>query len=416
MNRRRIYGAFTAGALAVAAGAVLQSAQRTEPPVPAVLQNYKPVTADRLKRPDDRDWLMIRRTYDGWGFSPLDQITPANVARLQPVWSFATGAVQRPRGDAAREQRRDVRLDAGQPGHRHRRADRRAAVALPRSGAARRDQPAPDQPRRGAVRRQGVFRASRGGARRARRQDRQGLWSATGRGQPQGLLHVARAARRRRQGDGRRVGRRARRARIRRRLRRRDRQAGVEDLHRAGARRAGQRDLAERRSVEDRRRLGLGHRQLRSRNQPGVLGHRQRRSVDGRPAARRQSLHRVDHRDRRRDRPDQGPSPVQPERVVGLGRGVAADSRRLPAQRPNHQGTDRRRAQRLPLVSRAQRRPIKFVDATPYVKQNVFRGLDPKTGRPDVDPARKPGTGKLAEFCPSHLGRQELAAGRVQPA
>ena len=29
---------------------------------------------------------MIRRTYDGWGYSPLDQITPANVARLQPVW------------------------------------------------------------------------------------------------------------------------------------------------------------------------------------------------------------------------------------------------------------------------------------------------------------------------------------------
>ena len=39
--------------------------------------------------------------------------------------------------------------------------------------------------------------------------------------------------------------------------------------------------------------------------------------------------------------------------------------------------------------------PIKFVDGKPYVKQNVFRSLDPKTGRPDVDPARKPGTGKL---------------------
>ena len=37
---------------------------------------------------------------------------------------------------------------------------------------------------------------------------------------------------------------------------------------------------------------------------------------------------------------------------------------------------------------------IKFVEGTPYVKQNVFRSLDPKTGRPDVDPARKPGTGK----------------------
>ncbi|HKC39146.1 MAG TPA: PQQ-dependent dehydrogenase, methanol/ethanol family, partial [Gemmatimonadales bacterium] len=49
--------------------------------------------------------------------------------------------------------------------------------------------------------------------------------------------------------------------------------------------------------------------------------------------------------------------------------------------------------------------PIAFVQGVPYVKQNVFRSLDPKTGRPDVDPARKPGTGKRAEnICPSHWG------------
>ena len=47
---------------------------------------------------------------------------------------------------------------------------------------------------------------------------------------------------------------------------------------------------------------------------------------------------------------------------------------------------------------------ITFVDGKPYVKQNVFKSLDPKTGRPDVDPARQPGTGKEAEFCPSHWG------------
>src|SRR6478752_62573 len=59
--------------------------------VPPVLQNYPPVTAERLKKPEDGNWLMIRRTYDGWGYSPLDQITPSNVARLRPVWVFATG-------------------------------------------------------------------------------------------------------------------------------------------------------------------------------------------------------------------------------------------------------------------------------------------------------------------------------------
>ena len=60
-------------------------------PMPAVLRDYKPVTAERLKNPDAGDWLMVRRTWDGWGYSPLDQITPNNVARLQPAWIVSTG-------------------------------------------------------------------------------------------------------------------------------------------------------------------------------------------------------------------------------------------------------------------------------------------------------------------------------------
>jgi alcohol dehydrogenase (cytochrome c) len=60
-------------------------------PVPAILQSYKPVTTERLKKPEDGDWLMIRRTYDGWAHSPLKQITAANVSRLQPVWVLSTG-------------------------------------------------------------------------------------------------------------------------------------------------------------------------------------------------------------------------------------------------------------------------------------------------------------------------------------
>src|SRR5262245_24961996 len=81
----------------IVAAAVVSAAQPPSPqaplalPAPPGLQNYKPVTADRLKRPEDGDWLMVRRTYDGWGYSPLDQITAANVARLQPVWVLSTG-------------------------------------------------------------------------------------------------------------------------------------------------------------------------------------------------------------------------------------------------------------------------------------------------------------------------------------
>src|SRR2546428_323835 len=68
-------------------------AQQPPDPAPAILQNYKPVTMERLKKPDDGDWLTVRRTYDGWGYSPLEQITTKNVDKLQPVWSFSTGVV-----------------------------------------------------------------------------------------------------------------------------------------------------------------------------------------------------------------------------------------------------------------------------------------------------------------------------------
>src|SRR5260370_38165725 len=88
--------AMLACALAFPFTAAFTTAAQTPPPqpparVPAVLQNYKPVTAERLKNPEDSDWLMVRRTYNGWGYSPLFQITTANVQRLQPVWVLATG-------------------------------------------------------------------------------------------------------------------------------------------------------------------------------------------------------------------------------------------------------------------------------------------------------------------------------------
>src|SRR5688572_27206391 len=57
----------------------------------AMLQSLPAVTGERLKQPADGEWLMVRRTYDGWGYSPLDQIHTRNVARLQPVWTVSTG-------------------------------------------------------------------------------------------------------------------------------------------------------------------------------------------------------------------------------------------------------------------------------------------------------------------------------------
>jgi glucose dehydrogenase len=37
-------------------------------------RNLTPVTDAMLRNPPAADWLMWRRTYDGYGYSPLDQI------------------------------------------------------------------------------------------------------------------------------------------------------------------------------------------------------------------------------------------------------------------------------------------------------------------------------------------------------
>ena len=48
-----------------------------------------PVTDAALQNPDPDDWLSWRRTLDGWGYSPLEQIDTGNVGDLRLVWSWA---------------------------------------------------------------------------------------------------------------------------------------------------------------------------------------------------------------------------------------------------------------------------------------------------------------------------------------
>ena len=59
---------------------------------PALAQTaaYPTVTDARLEHPDAGDWLMYRRTYDGSGFSPLKQITPGNAGHLTLAWTMST--------------------------------------------------------------------------------------------------------------------------------------------------------------------------------------------------------------------------------------------------------------------------------------------------------------------------------------
>ena len=50
------------------------------------VKNYTPVTDDMLRNQDPADWLMARRNYQGWSYSPLAQITRDNVKDLQLAW------------------------------------------------------------------------------------------------------------------------------------------------------------------------------------------------------------------------------------------------------------------------------------------------------------------------------------------
>jgi alcohol dehydrogenase (cytochrome c) len=68
-------------------GVVAASAQVSD--VKPVLREMRTVTDEMLRRPSADDWLHWRRTYEGWGYSPLKQITRSNVHQLQLAWSWA---------------------------------------------------------------------------------------------------------------------------------------------------------------------------------------------------------------------------------------------------------------------------------------------------------------------------------------
>ncbi|MCY4028816.1 MAG: PQQ-binding-like beta-propeller repeat protein [Acidobacteria bacterium] len=81
------------GVLAFAAGAAAPPPLQAQAP-----REFVPVTDAMLQAPSDDDWLMWRRTLDGWGYSPLDQIDRSNVGDLRLVWSRALSAGGRQQG------------------------------------------------------------------------------------------------------------------------------------------------------------------------------------------------------------------------------------------------------------------------------------------------------------------------------
>ena len=76
--------------------------------------DYEPVTSQRLRNPEPHNWLMYRRTYNGWGYSPArsdhrGQRGPPPTSLVILDWG-ARGA----RGAAHRQQWADVRHDAAE--------------------------------------------------------------------------------------------------------------------------------------------------------------------------------------------------------------------------------------------------------------------------------------------------------------
>jgi alcohol dehydrogenase (cytochrome c) len=55
-------------------------------------RKFVPVTDAMLQKPDPANWLMWRRTLDGLGYSPLNQINRTNVSQLRVVWTRGMGA------------------------------------------------------------------------------------------------------------------------------------------------------------------------------------------------------------------------------------------------------------------------------------------------------------------------------------
>lgn len=60
----------------------------------AALAPYKPVTDARLANPEPANWLQYRGNYQGWGYSPLEQINSSNVGKLELAWAVATGQTE----------------------------------------------------------------------------------------------------------------------------------------------------------------------------------------------------------------------------------------------------------------------------------------------------------------------------------
>src|SRR5262245_12073822 len=88
-------GAGTGAGSQSAAASAQGAAPPPPPPLPPpvlinrVVAGFTPVTDEMLRNPPPGEWLTWRRTLDGQGYSPLNQITRENVHGLRLAWEWA---------------------------------------------------------------------------------------------------------------------------------------------------------------------------------------------------------------------------------------------------------------------------------------------------------------------------------------
>ena len=77
-------------ALAACSQMPAQTQKQAQTP-PPTSRPYQAVTDARLQSPEPANWLSYRGNYGGWGYSPLKAIHTGNVGKLTLAWSYATG-------------------------------------------------------------------------------------------------------------------------------------------------------------------------------------------------------------------------------------------------------------------------------------------------------------------------------------
>lgn len=400
-------GALTAdGALGPFSVTLLAQQATPAPPMPAVLQNYAPVTAERLKTPEDANWLMNRRTYDGWGFSPLTQLTPATVAKLQPVWSFTTGV---PQGHEAPPLVNNGVMFVATPQNQVIAIDAKSGNVLWRYR-----NPAPPDlillhpTSRGVALYNDKVYFARAESVLVALDAKTGreVWSATVEDNRKGYyMSLAPLV-----ADGKvMVGASGGELGVRGFVAAFDADTGKplwktftvpapgepgSDTWPAGGEQwktgGGSIWVTANYDVE----AGLAY--WGTGNGGPWMG--DKRPGDNLYTSSTVAIDVKTGAIKGHFQYDPNESwdwdEVSPPVLIDFRRGNRTVRGLVDVARDGY----------IWFLERTKDGPIKYVDATPHVKQNVYRSIDPKTGRPDVDPARKPGTGKLAEFCPSHWG------------